>query len=439
LTLSLRRALLCACALAAVLGRPAAGVAAVLNVPADYPSLTAAVAVADDEDEIRVAAGVYSPSTTGEEFPLVLDGPAVVIRGADPWRCIVDGEATGRLFLIIGGEPELSGLTLTGGRTEAGGGAILVESAGPHLERLRFQGNHAAEGGDAVLLQDANTSLCNCLFVGNGTLGPTVVVLGGRAHLEANTFDRNAGPAVSLHGGGGLVLRSNICSRPGIPAGPSVGLLLAETARAQDVVLDRNLFTFCEEGAVKREGAESDEWLEEIDWAGGPAAPRVGAPLFLDPEAEDYRLRPESPARWEIPYVAHDGTVLTVARELGAYGAPQPFPPPPAARSADEALRGASAAAGEEPGMLEPPVPNPFNPATTIRFNVKEASVVDLGIYNILGQRVRTLFAGELSAGEHTEIWDGRDDLHVDLPPGIYFVRITQRNVTESRRVVLVR
>jgi hypothetical protein len=424
-----------------LLATPLPSTGTLLEVPADYPSLTAAIAVAESGDEVRVAAGVYSPSTSGEEFPLILNKPGILIRGVDPWQCVLDGEGSGRLFWITGGEPELSGLTLTRGRAEAGGGgAILAENAAPRFTRLRFRTNFAAGGGDAVMLRGADASFCNCLLTGNGTLGPTIVVLGGRAHLEANTFDHNAGAAVSLQGGGVLTMRSNICSRPGIPAGPSHGLVIAETARAADVVLERNLFAFCEDGALFREGAESDDWLEEIDWAGGAAVPRVGVPLFRDSEAQDFRLLPESPARWEIPYAAGDGKVVTVARELGAYGAPLPFPPPPEEEPfAEAALRERGAGAGGELELLGPPTPNPFSPATTIRFTVKEASVVDLGIYNILGQRVRTLFAGDLSAGEHTQIWDGRDDLHADLPAGIYFVRITQRNVTESRRVVLVR
>ena len=80
-----------------------------------------------------------------------------------------------------------------------------------------------------------------------------------------------------------------------------------------------------------------------------------------------------------------------------------------------------------------------FTPATTIHFTVPRTDVVDLGVYNVLGRRIRTLHTGDLPAGEHSRIWDGRDDLGAEAPPGIYFVRITQGGVTESRRLVLVR
>ena len=56
-----------------------------------------------------------------------------------------------------------------------------------------------------------------------------------------------------------------------------------------------------------------------------------------------------------------------------------------------------------------------------------------------LGQRIRTLHTGDLSVGEHSRVWNGHDDFGGESPPGIYFVRVTQGDVTESRRLVLVR
>ena len=118
--------------------------------------------------------------------------------------------------------------------------------------------------------------------------------------------------------------------------------------------------------------------------------------------------------------------------QLGAFGGTEPI-----------RLAWGSSADGETDdsaaGLLGPSVPNPFTPATTIHFTVPQAGVVDLGVYNVLGRRIRTLHAGDVSAGEHSRVWDGRDDLGAEAPPGIYFVRITQGEVTESRRLVLVR
>ena len=55
-------------------------------------------------------------------------------------------------------------------------------------------------------------------------------------------------------------------------------------------------------------------------------------------------------------------------------------------------------------------MPNPFNPSTTIGYQLPESGQVHLSVYNLLGQEVRTLVSGTLEAGYYTLDWDGRDD-----------------------------
>ncbi len=68
--------------------------------------------------------------------------------------------------------------------------------------------------------------------------------------------------------------------------------------------------------------------------------------------------------------------------------------------------------------------PNPFNPATSIRFGLERATTVSLDIYDILGREVRTMLDQKsLSAGEHEVVWDGLDDLGLPVSSGVYFYR----------------
>jgi hypothetical protein len=73
---------------------------------------------------------------------------------------------------------------------------------------------------------------------------------------------------------------------------------------------------------------------------------------------------------------------------------------------------------------LEQNYPNPFNPTTLIRFDLPEASQVRLAIYNLLGQKVRTLVDGMRPAGSHGIRWDAKDDLGQPVPGGVYLYQI---------------
>jgi hypothetical protein len=69
--------------------------------------------------------------------------------------------------------------------------------------------------------------------------------------------------------------------------------------------------------------------------------------------------------------------------------------------------------------------PNPFNPQTMIQYQLPEAGHVTVKIYNLFGQKVRTLVAGQREAGYHAEIWDGRDNFGRRAASGVYFYRLS--------------
>jgi hypothetical protein len=66
--------------------------------------------------------------------------------------------------------------------------------------------------------------------------------------------------------------------------------------------------------------------------------------------------------------------------------------------------------------------PNPFNPSTVILYGLPNQSDVRLEIFNLLGQHVRTLVEGNISAGYHQAVWDGRDDKGQTLSPVFTFI-----------------
>ncbi|MDH4156844.1 MAG: T9SS type A sorting domain-containing protein, partial [candidate division Zixibacteria bacterium] len=83
--------------------------------------------------------------------------------------------------------------------------------------------------------------------------------------------------------------------------------------------------------------------------------------------------------------------------------------------------------------------PNPFNLATVIEFGLPRKSRIELEIFNILGQLVKTLKAGPSSAGYHRVVWDGHFDDGRTAPSGIYFYRLLSDEVSLVHKMVLVK
>jgi D-alanyl-D-alanine carboxypeptidase len=83
--------------------------------------------------------------------------------------------------------------------------------------------------------------------------------------------------------------------------------------------------------------------------------------------------------------------------------------------------------------------PNPFNPSTNISFSLQKADVVKLTIYNILGEQISTLVNGEQSAGKHTYIWNGKNDVGSTVATGAYIYHLKVGQLSESKQMVLIR
>ncbi len=83
--------------------------------------------------------------------------------------------------------------------------------------------------------------------------------------------------------------------------------------------------------------------------------------------------------------------------------------------------------------------PNPFNPETTINFDVKDASKVRIEIYNTKGQLIRTLVDEFISKGQHHVVWNGKDNHGNSVASGIYHYRMQAGNYKATRRMMLLK
>jgi len=92
--------------------------------------------------------------------------------------------------------------------------------------------------------------------------------------------------------------------------------------------------------------------------------------------------------------------------------------------------------------------PNPFNPSTTLPFHIsckgqgascKSPLHITLTIFNVLGQRVRTLLDEDKLPGQYKVVWDGRDEFGKDVASGIYFYKLKSGDFSQTKKMILLR
>jgi len=83
--------------------------------------------------------------------------------------------------------------------------------------------------------------------------------------------------------------------------------------------------------------------------------------------------------------------------------------------------------------------PNPFNPTTSIAYDLSEAGIVNLAIYNISGQEVRTLVNGYRSVDSYMEIWDGTDNQGNMLTSGVYMYKLEVNGFQKTMKMLLIK
>jgi hypothetical protein len=106
---------------------------------------------------------------------------------------------------------------------------------------------------------------------------------------------------------------------------------------------------------------------------------------------------------------------------------PDPPPPDPEPELVTYTLR------------LDPVFPNPFNPTAHVSFVLPEKGLVDVVIYNVAGERVRSLMHETRDEGPHLVLWSGENDTGQQVASGVYWVRLIYANETLVQKMVLVR
>ena len=83
--------------------------------------------------------------------------------------------------------------------------------------------------------------------------------------------------------------------------------------------------------------------------------------------------------------------------------------------------------------------PNPFNPETTIRYSMKEASPVSIEIYNVKGQLVKSLVNTTKESGDHTVVWNGTDNSGRAVTSGVYYYKMNAGKYSSTKKMIMMK
>ncbi len=90
-------------------------------------------------------------------------------------------------------------------------------------------------------------------------------------------------------------------------------------------------------------------------------------------------------------------------------------------------------------GMSLDNYPNPFNPTTTISYSISNDGLMELSVFNIKGQLVKTLVKGEQLAGNYEVVWNGKDNNQKSVSSGIYFYKLSTKNDTIMKKMLMLK
>lgn len=88
---------------------------------------------------------------------------------------------------------------------------------------------------------------------------------------------------------------------------------------------------------------------------------------------------------------------------------------------------------------LEQNYPNPFNPSTTIKYELARTADVNITIYNIQGQKIKTIVDAKQNVGKHDVVWDGRNEAYNRVASGVYFVKMKAGDFSKTRKMILLK
>ena len=319
--------------------------------------------------------------------------------------------------------PSLENVTITGNSATSAGGGIFNWDSYLSLENVRITGNSAVHDGGGICCWDSDPSLENVTITGNSATG-SYRMGGGICCRDSDPSLENVtitGNSATWWGGGIYCHNSNLSLINSIVSDNMGNYGIYVSSSSQSITY-------------------SDFYNNENGNYYG-CSPGTGCieedPLFVGVGDHPFMLQDLSPCvNSGIP----DTTGLNLP-EFDLAGNPRVF----GGRIDMGAYENQNIFVNTDENLiplitkLNQNYPNPFNPTTTINYSLRENSKVSLKIYNIKGQRVKQLVSDQLSAGQHSVVWNGKDENNKSVCSGIYFYKLKTSDFEKTRKMILLR
>jgi len=325
---------------------------------------------------------------------------------------------------------------------ETNGGAIAFVGSELYVHNSKFIGNFNPHytrtiGGGAISLEGGITSITNNLFLSNSSsLAGAISSSNTYLNIINNTF---AGNTLSGENEAGHVIRID-----------NVGSF--EMAFVNNIIWDNgidsnyNIALYGENADPDfyynniQHGSESI-WVEDgFSFDGEYQNNLETDPIFTEQEPDLFALTQQSPSvnagmsdmtAYPIPDLdlagnprIYDGLVTII--DQGCY------------EFQGDVVRADDSTIPVINGISSI-YPNPFNPSTKINFNLKKNMLVKIEIFNLKGQKVKTVINSQMNAGIHNVIWNGMDSNESPVSSGIYFSRMETSEKISIKKMMLLK
>lgn len=392
-----------------------------------YPTIQSRINSALSGDTLWIEPGTYFEN-------IRLKNDVIVKSKLGPKRTILNGKGVSSTVkaLWLQNTAILEGFTITNGKGIPYGGGIYIERGGATIRDNIIKNNSAAQGGGIFIIGIINQAYPNTplvvknLITGNDAdRGEAILTNNSQARIWNNTIVANGDIVNAQRTGDGIWSEGVYFPTPDI-----LNCIIWDNG--DDMT-----------GNPFAGGAEATySCIEDGDAGTGNISQN---PLFIDYENGDYHLQQNSPCidtgnpdplyndpeDPNNPGYALYPAMGTVRNDMGAYGGGFSLP--------TQIKKHHNESTFPKKFQLCQNHPNPFNPETTIKYQLPKSSEVSLKIYNLNGQVVKTMVNTKQAAGYYSVLWNGKDEYGNFVSSGMYLYSIKTNEFSQVRKMILVR